>query len=62
MRARWNVLVQVFDEATGEVLEEQRVHNIVTTVGLTEIGRRVALIAPPGKTSSQWATATRHRH
>ena len=49
MRARWNVLVQVFDEATGEVLEEQRVHNIVTTVGLTEIGRRVALIAPPGE-------------
>lgn len=49
MRARWNVLVQVFDEATGEVLEEQRVHNIVTTLGLIEIGRRVALISPPGE-------------
>ena len=49
LKCRWNVLVQELDAETGEVISEQRTHNIVTTAGLAEIGRRVALIAPSGE-------------
>ena len=42
-------MVQEIDTVTGAVIAEQRTHNIVTTAGLAEIGKRVALIAPEGE-------------
>lgn len=49
LEMKWNVRVLELDAETGEVISEQHTHNIVTTAGLAEIGKRVALIAPEGE-------------
>lgn len=49
IEGRWNVRAVIYDLETGHIIGERRTHNIVTDTGLTEIARRIALIAPAGE-------------
>lgn len=44
-----NVLIEVLDKETWRVKRTIRAHNLVTSLGLDEIGRRVALEFPVGR-------------
>ena len=43
-----NVAIQVIDKRTGEARRTIRAHNLVTTAGLDELARRIALEFPVG--------------
>lgn len=53
-----NVRIDVIDKATGRIKRTVNAHNIVTSLGLDEIARRVALEAPVGPDKLAVGTGT----
>ena len=48
LKLRANVLIELIEVKTGKVVKSVKAHNLVTSLGLEAIGKRLALLMPPG--------------